>query len=497
MSLIIKWRRLVDEIKSHWFDAYIVWGAVRDLLLDIEPDDVDIATNMPIESLAEIFDIYDIGKNKDFWIVVVHFEWDDFEVAQFRWDWEYLDWRRPESVVFVKTIEEDLARRDYTVNAMAYDGKSFIDPFGWQEDLKNRTIRFVWEPIDRIKEDHLRIMRALRFAAKLSEMPNELNNFTNINAKIDTKSMDAIVNNSHLLRKISKERITQELIKIAKMWWEKFANFLQVTQQFWMLEEILWPIHKSYYFQHNFDNHPEWQEPTWMNRVFTHIVEAVRLYNGNDPLTLFCILFHDIGKPFSYSFEYDENKTQEPHRHRYKWHDVIWEEFFREYAAKELKLPGEWIDTICYCILNHMNWWNIEKMNKKNIYKIVSSEYYPYLEHVVSCDERSTLCENNLDIKFYLMQNNIIKTDERLNNILSIASEVRSEFWAKREFDKYVKSIFTWEDIISRFWVSGKEVWRLIDIGLHWIITEWIKDKDILLNYIEANDGVWSVQIGD
>jgi hypothetical protein len=96
-----------------------------------------------------------------------------------------------------------------------------------------------------------------------------------------------------------------------------------------------------------------------------------------------------------------------------------------------------------------------------------------------------------------LMQNNIIKTDERLNNILSIASEVRSEFWAKREFDKYVKSIFTWEDIISRFWVSGKEVWRLIDIGLHWIITEWIKDKDILLNYIEANDGVWSVQIGD
>ncbi len=485
MSLLLKWKKLIEEIKSKWFEAYIVWWAVRDLLLDREPHDVDIATNMPVALLETNYKTNNIGKGKDFWLLVLEFEWNSFEIAQFRWDWEYFNWRRPESINLVKTIEEDLARRDFTVNAMAYDWKNIIDLFWWQEDLKNRIIRFVWDPQERVKEDHLRILRAFRFWAKLSEMPNELNWFKNINAKIDTKSMDAIVNNSHLLKDISWERITEEIIKIASLWWEKFANFLQVTEQFWVLEEILRPIHKSYYFQHNFDEHPEWQEPTGMNRVFSHIVESIRCYDWYDPIAILCILFHDIGKTFTYSFEYDDKKKHEPDRHMYRWHEVIWEKFFRSYANFPLRLCWDLVDTVSYCIRNHTKRRDIPNMDKKSIYDIVGNKDYNYLEDVVTCNIKSTLCENNLDVKFYLLENWSINNLDKLNEIKEIVNNIKKELWTREEFSKYAKTIFTWHDIVSEFWQQWKWMKKLIHLGVEWIINHWINNKKDLLQYIK------------
>ena len=477
-SLIMLWRRLIDEIALHWYEAYIVWWAVRDLLLDKEPEDVDIATNMPIEEIEKHFDTHDIGKNKTFWVVVVNFEWVSFDVAQYRKDWKYTDWRRPDTVEFVPSIEEDLARRDITINAMAYNGKSIIDPFWWQEDLKNLTIRFVGNPTERIEEDPLRILRALRFSSTISQPATMENDFKARDAKIEPKSFDAIINNYWKIRFLSKERVTEEIIKMAKNWWMKFWEWLRMLNTYWILEEVLRPIARMNYIQHNFDNHPEWQY--WlMNRVIDHVVDCLKEYQWNDPLVILCILFHDVGKPFTYSFEMSEKKVNEPMRHRYKWHDVIWSKFFRWYG-KEMKLSNDWIDTICYCIENHMNWWNIDKMSKSNIYKIVWHEDYPILEHVVSCDERSTFCNHNIEVKCFMMENWIpSKTPERLDRLLALWRDVRQQFKSKEETDAFVKTYVTGEKIMAAF---PEAKWREIWI-LKWIATEHVLNNRIWTIY--------------
>ena len=154
--------RIMAKLSERGFQAFLVGGSIRDALLGIPCEDHDLATDAKPEEIKKIFP-RSRAVGQAFAVMLV----EGVEVATFRLDGAYSDSRHPDSITYAKTIEEDLARRDFTINAMAYDGKTLIDPFGGETDLKNKTVRFVGSARDRIREDALRALRACRFAAKI------------------------------------------------------------------------------------------------------------------------------------------------------------------------------------------------------------------------------------------------------------------------------------------------------------------------------------------
>ncbi|AMX83121.1 tRNA CCA-pyrophosphorylase [Geobacillus subterraneus] len=192
---------IVRQLKRHGHEAYFVGGAVRDLLLGRPIGDVDIATSaLPDEVMAIFPKTIDVGSRHGT-VVVVH-EGTAYEVTTFRTDGDYEDHRRPESVTFVRSLEEDLKRRDFTMNAIAMDEHgTVIDPFGGQEAIEKRLICTVGEADARFREDALRMMRAVRFVSQLG-----------FSLAVATKR--AIIANAPLLAHISVERMTMEMEKL-------------------------------------------------------------------------------------------------------------------------------------------------------------------------------------------------------------------------------------------------------------------------------------------
>lgn len=182
--------------------SLVVGGAVRDAILGKEPHDWDVSTNVPMEKIEEMFETYDIGSNKDFGIVVVNTPIGGVEIAQFRTDG---DTRFDNNVKFVSDFKTDSERRDFTVNAMGYDPvkDEIIDFHGGIEDIKTKTLRFVGNADERIKEDPLRMIRAIRF--------NWVKGFS-MNAETRT----AIRKKRKLIRNVSIERIFSEIEKVAE-----------------------------------------------------------------------------------------------------------------------------------------------------------------------------------------------------------------------------------------------------------------------------------------
>lgn len=194
---------VLDRLYSCGESAYIVGGSLRDMLLGKEPHDFDLASSAEPLRVCEIFsDMRVIKTGLSHGTVTVLSQGQPIEITTFRVDGEYLDMRRPESVSFTKNIEDDLSRRDFTVNAMAYNPKErFIDLFGGKDDLNNKIIRTVGNPYERFSEDALRIMRAFRFSAQLG-------------FGIEEKTLEAAGVLADRLSLIAKERIFSEFIKL-------------------------------------------------------------------------------------------------------------------------------------------------------------------------------------------------------------------------------------------------------------------------------------------
>ena len=192
---------VIREINAQGFEAYFVGGSVRDALLNKPIHDVDIATSAYPEEIKQIFKrTVDVGIEHG--TVLVLMEDQQYEVTTFRTESTYQDFRRPDEVTFVRSLKEDLKRRDFTINALALDSTGeIIDLFDGIEDLTNQTIRAVGNPHERFHEDALRMMRSLRFASQLD-------------FKIEEKTLAAIAEFHPLLEKISVERITIEFVKM-------------------------------------------------------------------------------------------------------------------------------------------------------------------------------------------------------------------------------------------------------------------------------------------
>lgn len=194
---------IIDRIYEHGYEAFIVGGCVRDYILGITPNDYDLTTNATPDKIIDIFKEFKIIKSGiKHGTVGILIDGDIYEITTYRIEREYEDSRRPKSVEFTANIVDDLKRRDFTINAMAYnDKKGLIDDFGGIVDLKNKVIKTVGNPDERFNEDGLRIIRAIRFSAKLG-------------FKIEGETLNSIYKNYHIVKNISIERITDEIDKI-------------------------------------------------------------------------------------------------------------------------------------------------------------------------------------------------------------------------------------------------------------------------------------------
>lgn len=275
---------IIQDLRKAGFDAYVVGGCVRDSLLDLEPKDWDICTSAtPLEMKAFFAErnIKTIDTGLQHGTITVNLgDSEQYEVTTFRIDGIYSDSRHPDSVEFVKNIELDLARRDFTVNAMAYDGERIIDPFHGQDDLNRRIISCVGNPDDRFGEDALRILRAMRFASTYG-------------FAIEEKTSQAIHRNKEKLLNIAAERIQTELCKMLCG-----RGVLQILLEYSDVISVIIPEMSPCI---GFDQNNKYHEYT----VYDHICHAVENCGLNDIVIKLSLFLHDIGKPCCYTT--DEN----------------------------------------------------------------------------------------------------------------------------------------------------------------------------------------------
>ena len=277
-------KAIINGLLHAGYQAYVVGGCVRDSLLGIRPKDWDVCASATPEEMKEFFWSYGIRTIdtgiKHGTITVDMGEPGMFEVTTFRIDGDYSDNRRPDSVEFTQDVVKDLSRRDFTINAMAFNYDGLIDPFGGRQDLADGIIRCVGDPDDRFSEDALRILRALRFASVYG-------------FSVDNATSLSIHRNKEKLMSVSAERIQSELCKL--LCGKGVLNILLEYRD--VIAVIIPEIAPCIGFEQNNRFHKY--------TVYDHIAHAVANYDGLDPVVNMSLLLHDIGKPSCYTV--DEN----------------------------------------------------------------------------------------------------------------------------------------------------------------------------------------------
>ena len=268
-------KMLIQRLQGAGYPAYAVGGCVRDSLLGRQPHDWDLTTPALPDEIARVFSdckLVEIGRQ--YGTIAVILDGEAYEITTHRIDGDYSDSRHPDGVRFSRSITDDLARRDFTVNAMAYnEEEGLIDPFDGQRDLSYGVIRCVGVPSERFAEDALRILRALRFASTLG-------------FSIEPNTSEAILSGRRMLTQIAPERISCELLRL--LCGDKVDFVLRRYRTVFAV--VIPELQGTFDFEQNTPHH---------NRdVYRHTVAAVKNIEP-DPLLRTVMLFHDIGKPMS------------------------------------------------------------------------------------------------------------------------------------------------------------------------------------------------------
>lgn len=348
---------IIQTLSSHGYEAYIVGGCVRDSILGKTPSDWDITTSARPEQIKALF-----AKTIDTGIkhgtVTVMMDKVGYEVTTYRIDGTYEDHRRPNDVTFTTSLREDLMRRDFTINAMAYNATDgLIDLFGGMDDLKNKVIRCVGKAQDRFEEDALRMLRAVRFAGQL-------------NFRIESATRDAISTCHENLRDVSAERIQMELLKLL------ISDHPEILKEAYCtgLTSIFLP---------EFDQMmlTEQKNPHHCYSVGEHTLHAMRTIEPNPVLRL-TMLLHDIGKPAT--------KTTDAYGidHFYN-HYQVGAAMSKE-ILKRLKFDNKTIQLVSQLIAHHdIRFKNPKTNGRRHVRKVMHSiqpTLFPYLLKVMEAD---------------------------------------------------------------------------------------------------------------
>ena len=282
--------RIIHTLQDAGYEAYIVGGCVRDAILGRIPGDWDITTSAKPEEVKALFR-RTIDTGIEHGTVTVMFDKEGYEVTTYRVDGKYEDHRRPTSVTFTASLIEDMKRRDFTINAMAYnETEGVIDHFGGMEDLEKKVIRCVGEPKERFDEDALRILRALRFSAQLD-------------FSIDEKTQEAIRNQAVFLKDISAERIHVELTKLLT---SRHPERLRTAYELGVTKVVLPEFDAMMETEQNNKHH--------MYNVGEHTLRVVHAVPSTEALR-WAALLHDVAKPVT-------KTTDETGDHFYR-HNVV------------------------------------------------------------------------------------------------------------------------------------------------------------------------------
>jgi poly(A) polymerase len=340
--------KIVRQLQDADFDAFWVGGCVRDFLLGREPQDFDIATDAKPEQVEKLFK-KTIPVGKKFGVMVVVENKHQFQVATFRAESDYQDGRRPETIHFANA-EADALRRDFTVNGLFYDpiSKQTHDWVGGEKDLRAKIIRTIGKPEERFGEDHLRLLRAVRFAAQLD-------------FEIEPKTFAAVKKLAPKIKLISAERIRDELLKLFSPL--HAARGLELLRQSNLLEHILPEVAATIDCEQSPDFHPE-------GSVFNHICLMLeKLPPDANELLRWAVLLHDIAKPVTV-----EKDLQTGAIHFYG-HEKVGAEMARA-ILNRLRFPKKQIDEIVASVLHHMQFKDVKQMRKATLRRLLLRETF-------------------------------------------------------------------------------------------------------------------------
>ena len=376
---------VIDKLKENSFEAYIVGGCVRDFLKGREPEDWDVATSAKPEEIQKIFP-KSFYSNQFFTVTVQTGSQNprlkEIEITTYRKEAKYTDKRHPDEVRFAKSLEEDLARRDFTINAMAIGLKSeirnsttahfqwagsprpcsravaksetnskfkilnsklvLIDPFRGQRDLEEKIIRAVGNATERFNEDALRMMRAVRFSVSLGE-----------NWKIEPKTAQAIKKNAFWLQAISKERIRDEFLKIIMA--ERSAKGIEILRELGLLKYVVPELEEGYKVTQNKHHIYDCYEHSLRSLDYA----AKRNFNQSVRLAA---LFHDIAKP--------RVKKGEGPDATFYGHEIVGAKMTAQ-ILNRLKFPKKEIEKIAKLVRYHLFYYNVGEVSESSVRRLV------------------------------------------------------------------------------------------------------------------------------
>jgi len=427
--------RIVRQLRDAGFEAFWVGGCVRDNLLGREPTDYDIATNARPEQVERLFP-RTIPVGRQFGVIIVLEEGVQLQVATFRAESDYTDGRRPDTVAYADA-RADALRRDFTINGLFYNplADQLHDWVGGEADLKARVVRTIGNPDERFAEDHLRVLRAVRFAAQLD-------------FSIEDQTLRSVQAHTGQLRRISAERIRDELLKLFQP--PHAARGLGLLRTSGLLEVILPELHATIDCEQSPPFHPE-------GSVFNHLVLMLsQLPAGAAPLLPWAVLLHDIAKPVTASRDAVTGAI-----HFYE-HEKVGETMTRD-ILNRLKFPRRDVDEVAFAVRHHMQFKDARRMRKATLRRMLLRPTFPLeLElHRLDC----LGSHGKLDIHAFLLEQ---------------AAELASK-------PEVIPPLLTGDDLLALGLKPGPEVGRLLteirDLQLQETITsreqalEWVRER--------------------
>ncbi len=414
--------RIIEKLEAEGYEAFAVGGCVRDSVLGRVPADWDITTSAKPEQVKEIFP-YTIDTGIQHGTVTVMIEHDGFEVTTYRIDGEYRDARHPESVCFTSDLSEDLRRRDFTINAMAYNDRvGLVDIFDGIGDLDRGIVRCVGEAKERFEEDALRILRAVRFAAQLG-----------FEIDLDTRKAATLLADN--LSHISAERIQTELIKL-------------LVSPHPELMRTAWELGLTKVFLPEFDVCMETAQntPHHMYSVGEHTLKSMEFVDADKVLRL-TMLFHDFGKP--------QARTVENGRDHFKGHPQISMEM-TETIMRRLKFDRDTMDKVKILVRYHDTRPLTEKKYVRRLMNKVGEELFPKFLQVAGAD---TLAQSDY---------------RRLEKLLALdrAAILYEEIIKDKECFNLKDLAVTGKDLIQAGMKPGKEIGEMLGRMLEDVLDE-------------------------
>lgn len=437
-----KVQMIIQNLQLHGYEAYAVGGCVRDSILARRPEDWDITTSAKPEEIKKLFR-RTVDTGIEHGTVTVLIGKDSFEVTTYRIDGVYEDSRHPKEVIFTNQLEEDLRRRDFTINAMAYnDEVRLVDVFGGMKDLNHHLIRCVGNAEERFSEDALRILRAVRFSAQL-DFP------------IEEQTAEAVKKLAPSLKNISAERIQVELVKLLT---SNHPEKIQDAYNLGITKIIL----------------PEWdamvgveqKTPHHKYDVAEHTLHALKNVKKDKILRL-TMLFHDMGKP-------SMKTTDEKGVDHFKGHALVSEEIARK-ILRRLKFDNDTVKKVTRLVCYHDYRIEATPKNVRRAMNRIGVELFPYYLAVRMADVKAQ---------------SPYRRREKIENIVAMR-EVYQETLLNGDCVTLRDLAVGGRDLMELGMQPGRELGSMLSELLEWVIDEpECNKKEILCEYVKEKLGL-------